>query len=90
MGQFQQCEHRCRTPRTSESVVPLGDTSTPQFGSKSIANMSFSLQGRVVDVVTGLYSEWSLVRMVNSPKGHWSEWSIVLRVISPNGHWSEG
>ena len=38
--------------------------------------------------VTGLNSEWSLVRLVNSPKGHWSEWSIVQRVISPNGHWS--
>ena len=23
--------------------------------------------------VTGLYSEWSVVRMVNSPKGHWSK-----------------
>ena len=37
------------------------------------------------NMVTGLYSEWSVVRMVNSPKGHWSEWSIVLRIISPNG-----
>ena len=39
----------------------------------------------MISAVTGLYSEWSVVRMINSPKGHWSEWSIVLRIISPNG-----
>ena len=31
--------------------------------------------------VTGVYSEWLFVRMVNSPKGH-----LVRRVNSPKGH----